>query len=112
MKIWLWLVVALLAFTTPVGSSGLSNITLSWDDNANNESGYKIERAIGTQPYEEIGTVTENVNIFTDSIVLGTQYSYRVRAYNAFGNSAYSNTLLVNKSLSFPHNVLLQLEIK
>ena len=111
MKIWLWLIV-LLAFTTPLGSSGLSNITLMWDDNANNEAGYKIERAIGTQPYEEIGIVSENVNTFIDSIVLGTQYSYRVRAYNVFGHSSYSNILPVNKPVSFPHNVQLQLEVR
>jgi hypothetical protein len=42
--------------------------------------------------YVQIATVAPGITTFTNSNLLaGTTYSYRVRAYNAGGNSAYSN---------------------
>jgi len=72
-----------------------SQINLTWTDNASNETGFKIERKTpqsgGT--YTEIATVLEaNITGFFDnSVTSGTQYFYRVRAFNAGGNSAFSN---------------------
>jgi len=70
-----------------------SQIDLAWIDNAGNETGFKIERKIGAAgSYVEITTVGANVLIYSDMSLSGnTQYFYRVRAYNAGGNSAYSN---------------------
>jgi len=71
--------------------------TLTWTDNSNNELGFHIERApvtgTSTGTFTQIGIVGENVTTFVDNNTeSGKQYSYRVRAYNAAGNSAYSNT--------------------
>ncbi len=89
----------------PVAPSSLSgsavsphNISLSWRDNSNNEDGFKIERAlagkgkiIGT--WSQIAITSANINNFLDTgLNAGTTYYYRVRAYNSYGNSAYSNT--------------------
>ena len=42
--------------------------------------------------YSQIGTTGLNVTSYNDnSLTADTRYFYRVRAYNAIGNSAYSN---------------------
>ncbi|NPV89206.1 MAG: hypothetical protein HPY50_00325 [Firmicutes bacterium] len=68
-------------------------VTLTWEDNASNETGFRIERKTGSGAYAELGTVGANVTSYDDSITPtpGTAYTYRVRAYNGAGNSSYSN---------------------
>jgi transcriptional regulator CtsR len=68
-------------------------INLAWADNANNEAGFKIERKTGAAgTYAEVMTVGANVTSLADSsLIANTEYFYRVRAYNAGGNSDYSN---------------------
>ena len=71
-----------------------SQINLSWTDNANNETGFKIERCQGNNcsGFVEIAQVGANVTTFSNTgLARNTRYSYRVRAFNAVGNSAYSN---------------------
>lgn len=71
-------------------------VTLSWSDRSTTEDGFRIERSTNNRSFVEIGTVGRNVTNFTDmgnglGLPAGTYY-YRVRAYNAGGNSAYSST--------------------
>ena len=68
-----------------------SQITLTWKDNSDNEESFKIERKTGTSgSYAEIKTVSANTTTFPDNgLDDGTQYYYRVRAYNGAGNSGY-----------------------
>lgn len=70
-----------------------SQISLAWNDNSTNETGFKIERKTGTGgTFAQIGTQEENLNFFNDSgLAASTQFCYRVRATNAGGDSAYSN---------------------
>ena len=75
-------------------TSLLSNqVSLSWSDNSNNETGFKIQRKTGvTGTYVDIRTTAANVTSYTDSTVTdGTLYYYRVSATNATGDSAFSN---------------------
>ncbi len=76
---------------TPVSSS---QINLTWTDNADNEVGFKIERKTGAAgTYTEITTVSANAtNYSSTGLTAVTEYFYRVRAYNADGNSAYSDS--------------------
>lgn len=71
-----------------------SQITLEWDDNAGNETGFKIERKQGDNgTWSQIKIVGANVEGYLDSgLPASTQYYYRVRAYNGVGNSGFSNT--------------------
>ena len=71
-----------------------SSIALTWTDNSGNETGFKIERSRDGVSFSQIGTVGTNVTTFTDpNAIWRLTYYYRVRAYNAGGNSAYSNTV-------------------
>ena len=69
-----------------------AQLQLSWIDNSSDETGFKIERKIGTGgTYAQITSVGANVTSYTDSsLTNSTTYCYRVRAFNTAGNSPYS----------------------
>jgi len=82
----------------PTGLSGLVsglNVMLSWTDNSGNEDGYIIERSLyGSKVFEQIASISSNSNSYGDTnLASGTQYEYRIKAFNNGGNSAYSNTI-------------------
>lgn len=68
-------------------------IDLAWTDNSSNESGFRVERKEGLAgTYAEILVVGANVTSLQDTpVTAGIDYYYRVRAYNAVGDSPYSN---------------------
>ncbi len=70
-----------------------TQLDLSWQDNSNNENGFRIERKTGPGGvYTEIATVGANVTTYQDTgLTANTEHCYRVRAYNTGGNSGYSN---------------------
>ncbi|MBA4149595.1 MAG: immunoglobulin domain-containing protein [Verrucomicrobia bacterium] len=70
-----------------------TQINLSWTDNSVVETGFKIERATASAgPWSQIATVGANVKTYSStSLTMDTTYYYRVRAYGALGDSAYSN---------------------
>jgi hypothetical protein len=71
-----------------------SQIKLTWADNSNNETGFRIERCKGSTctDFALIATVGANVTSFSNTkLTASTTYRYRVYAYNASGNSGYSN---------------------
>jgi hypothetical protein len=70
-----------------------TTIDLTWVDVATNETGYKIERSLDNVTFAQIGTAAADATTYSDSgLTALTLYYYRVRAYNADGDSAYSNT--------------------
>ncbi len=87
--------------TTPNAPSGLTStavstaqINLSWNDNAANESGFKVEQSTDGTTFSQIATVSANVTSYSSTgLTRNRNYYYRVRAYNATGNSGYSNTI-------------------
>jgi len=71
-----------------------SQINLTWTDNSGNETGFRIERCKGATctNFALIATVGANVTSYSNTkLTANTTYRYRVTAYNASGNSAYSN---------------------
>ena len=85
---------------TPTPPSGLTitsvltnKVTLSWTDNSDNETGFKIQRKTGvTGTYTDIATTAANITAYADSAVVdGTVYYYRICATNAIGDSVFSN---------------------
>lgn len=76
-------------------NAGAATVTISWRDNATDESGYRIERRLrkdAVTAYTQIGEVAANVETFDDAtIATNTQYCYRVRGWNPVALSEYSN---------------------
>jgi hypothetical protein len=74
-------------------ASSMTEIDLTWSDSASDVDGFRIEQAPGgTTSFAEVGTVAAGVTAFQSTgLHAGTAYSYRVRAYNTVGVSAYSN---------------------
>lgn len=70
-----------------------SQITLSWTNNASNQSGFTINRSTGsTGPFSLAGTVSAETTNFTDiGLNPATTYYYQVLATNANGSSLASN---------------------
>ena len=68
-------------------------IDLTWADNADNEEGYRIDRKTGAGSFTMIADIAANSTSYSDNTLQpGTEYSYRVYAYNADGESGFSNT--------------------
>lgn len=76
-------------------SASTSSINLSWSDYATGESGYIVERAVGSSSFSVLSYLAPNSQSFFDTgLVANTTYSYRVQARgdsSTMGNSAYSN---------------------
>ena len=97
---------ALLMATTFLGPTNLNvlaisdeSILLTWTDNTDYESGFKIERDSGTG-FGEIGTVLSDATEYTDSgLSLGQNYNYRVAAYTSVNTSAW---VTVTAATEFP----------
>ena len=75
-------------------------VDLAWVDNANNETGYRVERALVTNgtpgAFAAIATLGPNVAAYSDLTTAAvTTYAYRVFAFNAAGNSLPSNVATV-----------------
>ena len=67
-------------------------VYLTWTDNSDNEYGFIIERKEDGGTYKQIKTVGTDVRTFTNAgLAPGKTYTYRVRAYNDGGNSAYGD---------------------
>src|SRR5258706_2043448 len=72
---------------------GFNGLTLDWQDNSSNETGFRIER--DDNDWTEVGTVGANVTHYDTGFNVGHDgswscVSYRVRAVNAAGTSAYA----------------------
>lgn len=76
-----------------VTPASASQLNLQWDDNSNNESGFKIERKQGCcGPWMLIATVGAGVETYqNEGLACGTTYAYRVWAYNSAGDSCKTN---------------------
>lgn len=93
--------------TTPAAPTDLlataassTAVNLTWTDNSNNETGFKIERSLvsGTG-FTVIATAAANAASYIDATVVSNKtYFYRIRAANAVGNSAYT----AEKSVTTP----------
>lgn len=92
-----------------LGSSATS-VTIKWNDNSSNETGFRVERSIDNDStfLEVANNLGANTTIYiSGNLTAGTTYYYRVRSVNGVGFSAYSNILTVpfavgiNSSQSF-----------
>ena len=70
-----------------------TEIDLSWIDNSDNETGFRVERSQnGGTDWSVVTTTTANASSYKNSgLTAESSYSYKVMAFNAAGNSGYSN---------------------
>jgi hypothetical protein len=83
-------------------TSSSSEIGLRWGDNSGDENGFKIGRCQGEgcTDFTEIAQVGPNVRAFLNTgLPANIPYDYQVRAFNAAGNSGYSNTASANTAV-------------
>ena len=89
----------------PVAPSNLlavnspTQVSLSWQDNSTNETGFLIERKSGTGAYAVLATVAAGTTAYSDATAwASTQYTYRVTATGSNGKSAPSNEFSIATS--------------
>ena len=81
-----------------------STISLTWSDNSDNESVFVIER----DGQVLSSTVSANTTTFEDSgLAAATTYSYRVKARNSAGDSAWSNSAEATTDTPPPYQTIL-----
>lgn len=72
-----------------------SQINLAWTDNSSDETGFEIQRATASGAFAAVTTVGANVTSFSNTgLPAGTAFAFRIRAVNAAGSSAFTNTAL------------------
>lgn len=78
---------------TAVAVSGVQ-VNLGWQDNASSESGFFVElSADGGNAWTQVGNAGVGATSYSvTNLQPGTDYAFRVRAFNGAGNSGYSNT--------------------
>jgi hypothetical protein len=95
----------------PTGLKKLSNtgtsLTIRWNDNALNESSYKIERSDSLNlKYVQVASLSADAKQYvSNNLELGKLYYFRVRCANAVGFSAYSNEIAVGLNVGIDGQV-------
>lgn len=72
---------------------------LSWKDASKDETGFEVQRRVVSgsgSPFATRASVKANKTRYLDRIVPNTVYTYRVRAFNLFGASEWSNLCYAN----------------
>jgi gliding motility-associated-like protein len=70
----------------------LNDVKITWEDNTMDEQGFILERSTNAVNYVALVTLNSNVITFIDNtVVAGTKYFYRIRAFKGTKFSLYSN---------------------
>ncbi|UII19990.1 gliding motility-associated C-terminal domain-containing protein [Fulvivirga ligni] len=90
-----------------VTDSTYYSITLAWDDNANNETGYSLERSLDGTSFEVVTTTAADVTTYVDEDLASYKdYYYRIQAINNGSPSIYSEVIKtktkINPFIPFP----------
>jgi PKD repeat protein len=73
-------------------TAGADRIDLAWTHNGDDEAGFKVERSLDGSNFAEVGTTgSDDTNYSDTGLDASTTYWYRVRAWNASGDSGWSN---------------------
>lgn len=89
--------------TVPVSPAGLTvqqsdnTVILAWQDMSDDETGFTVYRKLGTdQTFTSYATLAAGQTGYTDaSVTAGETYIYEVKAFNAYGASASSNSVTI-----------------
>jgi len=107
-------ITAVLNSLTPAAPSNVSldpsvsnQITVSWTDNASNETGFKVARSINGVDFTIIytGTTADESSYLDSTATDGLEYFYSVTAYNTNGSSATAYSPNTTPTLPAPSNL-------
>jgi len=89
--------------TRPAAPSELSaqafdttTVMLAWHDNANNEEGFRIFEWDGIQWPVKGTAAADSTRYLVTGLWPGAEYTYRVKAFNAVGESDFSNSVTIS----------------
>jgi hypothetical protein len=86
-----------------VSNPGTGAVQVAWSDQSSNEVSFEIERMGIAGPFALIGTRPVNSTTYQDfAISPSTTYTYRVRAVNGDGSSAYTNEATITTPALVP----------
>lgn len=87
---------------------GASQINLAWNDNANNETAFIIERSLnGINGWSTVFTSVANVTSFSNvGLNPNTTYYYRIKAENPAGESVYTAVVSATTQAIVPVTLL------
>ncbi|HCY83941.1 MAG TPA: cyclic nucleotide-binding protein [Desulfobacteraceae bacterium] len=72
-------------------------VVLNWQDNSNNETGFKIMRKTGNDnAYQTLAVVSSDITCYKDTTARQGRYGYLVKSLNAAGESQGSNPVTVD----------------
>jgi fibronectin type 3 domain-containing protein len=73
-----------------------TEVALSWSDNTSDETGYEVERRVGSLSWMSVASLAGDSTGYHDQALSpSSTYSYRLRAIGDGGISSYSNTATV-----------------
>ena len=75
-----------------------TSVNLLWEDNSNNEDGFKIEWKQEGGTYAEAGNAAKDAEYYNPGKLAAGTYYFRVKAYNSTGDSKYSNEIIITLS--------------
>ena len=73
----------------------VTSVDLSWKDNSNNETEFRLEMKALNGAFRDVGGFSASPAA-VQNLELNTIYTFRIRARNAAGDSAYSNEVTVS----------------
>lgn len=86
-----------------------NTVRLNWNDNADNEEGFRLDMAISGVWHEHTSVNADIREVLVDGLGSGIEFQFRIYAFNDAGNSEYSNivtvTTLSNNPPPAPTNV-------
>jgi hypothetical protein len=73
-----------------------ADLRLEWQDNSDNEDGFEIWRQQNGGEWLLIAATNADADTFTDGVIpIGATLAYRVRAWNQFGESGWTNIVSI-----------------
>ncbi|MDP6593100.1 MAG: fibronectin type III domain-containing protein, partial [Candidatus Marinimicrobia bacterium] len=83
-----------------------SEIKLTWTQEEEQISGFRIERKTGSGSFTQITEVDKDVTEYTDTgLTVGTDYTYRVKAFTDDNESDFATSNTTNTSFPSPTNL-------
>lgn len=79
------------------GSQGAQDMVVSWTRKSNNETGFLLD----TGASEPVAVAGDSTSYTLNGVTLGQAYSFKIKAVNGFGDSAFSSVVTATANYSY-----------